>query len=78
MPLGGIGPLWGAPAPHWLAYFAVDDADTAVRAVAADGGQVVSEPKDTPYGRMGVAADPTGAVLALMQTGGDGTPDRSG
>lgn len=78
VPLGGIGPLWGAPAPHWLACFAVDDAERSAAALAADGGRLVSEPEDTPYGRLAVAADPTGAVLAVMQTSGDGTPDREG
>jgi uncharacterized protein len=76
--LGGIGPLMGAPQAHWLVYYAVDDADAAVQAIAADGGAVVTEAKDTPFGRLAVAADPSGAVLALMQTSGDGTPDREG
>lgn len=78
VPLGGIGPMWGAPAPHWLPYFAVDDVEAGLVAVADGGGAVLQPAKDTPYGRMGTVADPTGAVLALMQVAGDGTPDRSG
>jgi predicted enzyme related to lactoylglutathione lyase len=50
---------------HWMIYFNVDDADSAADRVTAAGGRVVAPPFDTPYGRMTVAADPSGAVLGL-------------
>jgi hypothetical protein len=76
--LGGIGPLMEASAAAWLPYFAVDDAAGALRALSDGGGSVMIGPKDTPWGRMGIAADPTGAVLAVMEATGEGSPDRSG
>jgi uncharacterized protein len=67
-PAGGIGGLMGAPSgtpSHWLAYFTVADADAAFEAVADGGGSVLMAPEDTPFGRIGVAIDPFGAVFGL-------------
>jgi predicted enzyme related to lactoylglutathione lyase len=68
--IGGLGAMRpdvpeGTPA-HWLAYFAVADADAAAAAVTAAGGRVLAGPSETPYGKMAVFADPTGAVFAVM------------
>jgi len=66
-PVAGI---YGDPqggAPRWVTYFAVDDADEAARTVVAQGGTVVSEPKDSPYGRFAVVRDPFGAEFAVMK-----------
>lgn len=65
---GGIGGMMGAPdgtPGHWLVYFMVADVDAAVAAAEAGGGSVVMPPTDSPFGRMGVIADPFGATLAL-------------
>lgn len=81
VPLGGMGSMMGAPAgtpPHWLAYLAVEDADRSAQLISAGGGSLVTAPQDTPWGRMATVSDPTGAVVAVMQTSGDATPDRSG
>lgn len=51
--------------PHWACYFAVEDADAAAAAAAEAGGSVVREASDTPYGRMAVLADPTGATFLV-------------
>jgi hypothetical protein len=67
-PGGGIGGMMGAPPgtpSHWLAYFTVEDADAAFEAVADGGGTVLMAPEDTPFGRIGVAIDPFGAVFGL-------------
>jgi predicted enzyme related to lactoylglutathione lyase len=56
---------FGDVPPHWMIYFNVDDADRAAARVTDAGGRVVAPPFDTPYGRMTVAADPSGAVLGL-------------
>ncbi len=53
--------------PRWLVYFGVENADTAVAAALANGGSVVRDVEDTPYGRLAVVADPAGAIFALMQ-----------
>ena len=61
------GPEWEGVLPHWLAYIAVDDVDTAAARVDAHGGEVKAAPFDVPnLGRICVIADPTGAVVALM------------
>lgn len=68
-PLGGIGGMMGAPVgtpSHWVAYFAVEEPDAAVAAVAAEGGTVVNDPMDTPFGRMAIVADPAGAVFVVI------------
>ncbi len=54
----------GVPA-HWSVYWAVDDADATVAKVKALGGSVVMDAEDTPYGRLAVVADPTGAQFKL-------------
>lgn len=56
----------GVP-PHWLAYFAVDDADAAAKQVSSLGGNVMAPAFDTPYGRIAVVADPFGAVFAIIK-----------
>lgn len=69
-PLGGMGGMMGAPdgtPSHWVAYFAVADADAVVAAVEAGGGAVLMPAQDTPYGRMASVADPFGAGFMVMQ-----------
>jgi hypothetical protein len=53
--------------PHWLAYFAVDTIDEAVKKVNELGGQVRNGPFDSPYGMIAVVADPFGAVFSVIQ-----------
>ncbi len=55
----------GEPA-HWSVYFGVDDADAALVRIQALGGTIVTPAKDTPYGRLAMAADPTGARFKLV------------
>jgi hypothetical protein len=54
-----------APA-SWFVYFAVEDADAALEKLVALGGTVVQPAEDTPYGRLAVAADPTGTKFRLV------------
>jgi predicted enzyme related to lactoylglutathione lyase len=51
---------------HWNTYFAVPDVDASAARLARLGGQVVAPPFDTPYGRMLVANDPSGAAFCLI------------
>jgi predicted enzyme related to lactoylglutathione lyase len=53
-------------APGWTIYFGVEDADAALERVVELGGQVTQEAKDTPWGRLAQAADPTGTAFKLM------------
>lgn len=76
-PIGGVMELpeqaraAGAP-PHWLAYVAVEDADSIVAKAKGLGATVHVPPQDIPeVGRFAVLADPSGAVFALLQPSGD-------
>jgi predicted enzyme related to lactoylglutathione lyase len=54
--------------PTWNTYIAVDSADDAAVRVESAGGRVLSEPFDvSDAGRMGVVADPAGAVFCVWQ-----------
>ena len=65
---GGMMPLpAGAPMPsHWLVYFGTEDVDAAAGQIRSAGGTVVVEPLAVPGGRILVAEDPQGAVIALF------------
>lgn len=77
-PLGGIGALMGDEGPsHWLVYFAVSDAEAAVRAAEQGGGTVTAPAFDTPFGRMAGLVDPYGAPFWVAQTDPAAAPDRS-
>lgn len=57
----------GVP-PHWLIYFAVEDADASATAIRAAGGRIVAEPADVPgTGRFAVAFDPQGACFGILE-----------
>jgi predicted enzyme related to lactoylglutathione lyase len=55
----------GDPA-HWSVYFTVADTDATLARVEQLGGSTVLGPEDTPYGRLAVASDPTGAEFKLV------------
>jgi predicted enzyme related to lactoylglutathione lyase len=62
-----LGPgMPGPKAPHVAVYFAVDDCDDAVATVSKLGGQVTTEPMDSPYGRFASVTDQQGASFALL------------
>jgi uncharacterized protein len=56
----------GVPA-HWSIYFGTADTDATLATITALGGSIVMPAEDTPYGRLAVAADPTGALFKLVQ-----------
>jgi hypothetical protein len=68
--VGGIGDLHaGLPAdtpPAWRVYFGTADTDVSVARVQANGGSVIREPIDHPYGRMSTVADDQGGVFSLL------------
>jgi predicted enzyme related to lactoylglutathione lyase len=57
---------WRGIAPHWMVYFAVDDADVAADRAWRAGGHVPHPPFDSAHGRMAVLADPGGAVFSVL------------
>lgn len=68
--LGGADMVLGngrTAVPTWMTYFAVADADEAVRKVTAGGGTVDSGPADSPYGRSAAVRDPFGVPFHVMK-----------
>jgi uncharacterized protein len=51
---------------QWVVYLQVADTDAAVADLTRLGGAVVDPPVDTPYGRLAVVTDPTGALFKLV------------
>jgi uncharacterized protein len=49
----------------WTLYFSVADIDAASEKVTAGGGRVIRPAENTPFGRIGEFADPTGALFKL-------------
>jgi predicted enzyme related to lactoylglutathione lyase len=54
----------GAP-PNWLVYFGTEDTEAALAKVVELGGSVLAGPIDIGIAKIGVVADPQGAVFAL-------------
>jgi predicted enzyme related to lactoylglutathione lyase len=64
----GSQPDGAPPMPVWNTYVWVDSADETAAGVIAAGGTTLAEPFDVlDAGRMGVFADPSGAVVCLWQ-----------
>lgn len=55
----------GVP-PHWSVYFGAPDTDATLAKAVELGGSILQPGEDTPHGRLGIAADPTGAVFKLV------------
>lgn len=52
----------------WSVYFEGEDADQLAESIRANGGQIMMGPMDVmEFGRMLIAADPTGAVFGIWQ-----------
>jgi len=68
--VAGITPPMNPGPPVWSTYVNVDDADAVAALVTANGGAVLAPPFDVmDVGRMGVFADPAGAVICVWQPG---------
>lgn len=64
--MDGTGHLPDGVPAHWGVYVRVTDTDAAVAAATALGATVLMGSADTPYGRLAVCADPTGAPFRLV------------
>ena len=67
--IGGIMQMneqWAGVPPHWMPYFAVDDANAVAAAVKEAGGNVCVPPFDIPAGRIAVLDDPQHAVFSVI------------
>jgi predicted enzyme related to lactoylglutathione lyase len=70
-PAGGILDMVERGVPeeipaHWLAYFAVEDADATVAQASELGGGLMMGPIDLPVGRFAILTDPHGAAFAVI------------
>ena len=54
----------GVP-PNWAFFLGAEDVDKTVQLVTENGGTVIRDAEDTPYGRLAAVADPTGAGFNL-------------
>jgi predicted enzyme related to lactoylglutathione lyase len=53
--------------PHWVVYFAVEDADAVAERTRELGGSVPMGPADSPAGRFALLADPHGSTFAVIK-----------
>ncbi|MGZ5397258.1 MAG: VOC family protein [Mycobacterium sp.] len=51
--------------PSWFFFLGADDVDKTVQLVLDNGGSVIRDAEDTPYGRLASVADSTGAGFNL-------------
>ncbi len=59
--------------PHWMAYFAVHDADDAAELAEDLGGRVWVAPTDLPVGRFAMLAGPHGEVFSVIALAAPGS-----
>lgn len=72
--IGGMykmeGPQFEGVPPHWLPFIFVTNVDASAQKCVELGGEIKMPPTDIPgHGRFCIIADPTGAVIALYQSG---------
>lgn len=60
-------PTWGMPS-QWGIYFIVANTDQTVETIAKQGGKILSQPENTPFGRMSAVADAQGALFKVIQS----------
>lgn len=66
--VAGLGPAQAEGPPYWTTYVSVSNVDETLLQVEKEGGTVIMPGMDVfESGRMGIAADPTGAVFAMWQ-----------
>jgi predicted enzyme related to lactoylglutathione lyase len=65
-----VAGIWQDPdttrGSRWNPYFQVADTNAAVATATAGGASIVSEAKDTPYGRIAKVRDPQGAEFSVI------------
>ena len=62
----GADLLAGGARPGWMGYLEVDDVDSTLAAIKADGGAVHMPATDLPVGRIAMVSDPQGAHFYVM------------
>ncbi len=54
----------------WQVYIGVDDVDATLAQIVDLGGTIVEPARDTPFGRLATATDPTGTLFRLSSLAG--------
>lgn len=62
-----IDPAWGPMQPHWVTYFGVPNAETAVATATAHGGTALGGIDPSPWGRLAALQDPAGAIFKVIE-----------
>jgi predicted enzyme related to lactoylglutathione lyase len=63
--MDGSSDLSGGAPSNWFFFLGAEDVDKTVQLVKDNGGSVIRDAEDTPYGRLAAVADPTGAGFNL-------------
>jgi predicted enzyme related to lactoylglutathione lyase len=63
--MDGTRDLADGVSSNWFFFLGSDDVDKTVELVRENGGSVIRDAEDTPYGRLAAVADPTGAGFNL-------------
>ncbi len=68
--MDGVDVLPDGEHSTWTTFFGAGDVDKTLRVITDNGGAVVAEAEDTPYGRLAAATDPTGVPFNLSSLEG--------
>ncbi|MDT5225722.1 MAG: uncharacterized protein QOG19_3129 [Mycobacterium sp.] len=68
--MDGTGFLAEDVPSQWNTFFGAEDVDKTLQVIADNGGAVVRDAEDTPYGRLAAATDPTGVPFNLSSLQG--------
>jgi uncharacterized protein len=52
--------------PHWQHYFGVNNPVAAAAIIEQNGGRVLEQPRETPFGIMATAVDPNGVPFTII------------
>jgi predicted enzyme related to lactoylglutathione lyase len=63
--MDGAGCLPQGVPSQWSIFFGAEDVDKTLRVIVDNGGAVLREAEETPYGRLAAATDPTGVAFNL-------------
>ncbi len=68
--MDGTGFLAEDVPSQWSIFFGAEDVDKTLQVITDNGGAVLRDAEDTPYGRLAAATDPTGVVFNLSSLEG--------
>ena len=68
--MDGAGFLPEGVPSTWTTFFGTEDVDKTLQVITDNGGAVIQPARDTPYGRLAAATDPTGTVFNLSSLQG--------